>query len=68
MGRTKGTNSNSWTLGLKYQMLEKANTIPDCLENQFKPHDLCEKKINGGGRVARFQELHEAADDTPWRK
>jgi len=30
-------------LGLKFCPLEKANTIVDCLENQFPPHDLCEE-------------------------
>jgi hypothetical protein len=28
--------------GLKFHPLEKANTIADCLENQFAPHDLCD--------------------------
>jgi hypothetical protein len=30
-------------LGLKYQPIEKANTIADCLENHFTPHDLCDE-------------------------
>jgi hypothetical protein len=28
--------------------LEKANTITDCLENQFKLHDLCDESHNCG--------------------
>jgi hypothetical protein len=29
--------------GLKFHPLEKANTIADCLENQFTHYDLCDK-------------------------
>jgi hypothetical protein len=38
-----------WTNGihgasrLKFHPLEKANTIADCLEIQFTPHDLCDE-------------------------
>jgi hypothetical protein len=32
--------------GLTSHPLEKANTIADCLENQFKSHELCDE--NGG--------------------
>jgi hypothetical protein len=35
-------------LGLKYQLLDKATMIADCLENQFTLHDLCGENINGG--------------------
>jgi len=37
--------------GLKFFPVEKANGIADCLENQFKPHDLCdehhERRVGG---------------------
>jgi hypothetical protein len=29
--------------GLKFHLSEKANTIADCLENQFTHRDLCDK-------------------------
>jgi hypothetical protein len=29
--------------GLIFHLLEKANAIADCLENQFALHDLCDK-------------------------
>jgi hypothetical protein len=49
--------------GLKYPE-DKANTIADCLENQFTPHDLCDE--NHKRRVeARVQALLEAADNNP---
>jgi hypothetical protein len=51
-------------LGLKYNPADKANTIADCLENQFTPHDLSEE--NHEQRVeARIQALLEAADSDP---
>jgi hypothetical protein len=31
-------------LGLKFQLLEKANEIAEFLEKQFTPHDLCDDK------------------------
>jgi hypothetical protein len=31
------------SLGLKYQPLEKATTVIDCLKNQFTLYDLCDK-------------------------
>jgi hypothetical protein len=31
-------------LGLKFQLLEKANAIAECVEKQFTPHDLCDDK------------------------
>jgi hypothetical protein len=30
-------------LGLKFHPLEKPNAISYCLENQFTPHELCDK-------------------------
>jgi hypothetical protein len=30
-------------LGIKFNLLDKANTIADCLEKKFTPHDLCEE-------------------------
>jgi hypothetical protein len=54
-------------LGLKYQPLDKATTIADYLENQFTPHDLCDKEHKRRVK-ARFKALLEAADDTPLGK
>jgi hypothetical protein len=51
-------------LGLKYNFVDKANAIADCLENEFTPHDLCEE--NHEWRVeARVQALLEAVDSDP---
>jgi hypothetical protein len=51
-------------LGLKYNPLEKANAIADCLENQFTPNDLCDE--NHERRVeARVQALLESVDNNP---
>jgi hypothetical protein len=51
----------------KYQPLEKANTIADCLENQFTLHDLCDD--NHERRVeARVQALLEAVDSNPLKE
>jgi hypothetical protein len=48
--------------GLKFILLAKANATADCLENQFTPHDLCDK--NHEWRVkARVQALLEAVDN-----
>jgi hypothetical protein len=53
-------------LGLKYHLVDKANTIADCLENQFTPHDLCEE--NHERRVeARVQALQAVDSDPPER-
>jgi hypothetical protein len=63
-GWTRGTNCYSWSLGIKFLLLEKANAIAGCLENQFTPHDLCDK--NHERRVkARVQALLEAVDNNP---
>jgi hypothetical protein len=54
-------------LGFKCHLLEKANAIADCLENQFTPHDLCD--VNHKRRVeARFQALLEAVDNNPFER
>jgi hypothetical protein len=51
-------------LGLKYHLVDKANAIADCLENQFTLHDLCEE--NHERQVeARVQALLEAEDSDP---
>jgi hypothetical protein len=51
-------------LGLKYRLVDKANAIADCLENQFTLHDLCEE--NHERQVeARVQALLEAVDSNP---
>jgi hypothetical protein len=50
-----------------HQPKEKANTIADSLENQFKPHDSYDE--NHKLRVqARVQAMLEAVDDTPLNK
>jgi hypothetical protein len=37
-------------LGPKFQLVDKANAVADCLEKQFTPHKLCDKnhEIEGG--------------------
>jgi hypothetical protein len=51
-------------LGINYQPEDKANTIADCLENQFTPHKLCDE--NHEWRVeAGVQALLEADDSDP---
>jgi hypothetical protein len=61
-----GRNCFSWSLGLQFHTLDKANTISDCLENQFTPHDSCQE--NYERRVeARIKSPFEAIDDIPER-
>jgi hypothetical protein len=51
-------------LGLNYHPVDEANTIADCLENQYTPHNLCEE--NHERQVeARVQALLEAVDSNP---
>jgi hypothetical protein len=64
---TKGTNSYYDLLGLKCQPLEEANTIADCLENQFRTHDLCDKNHKRGAK-AEVQALLGTVDNTPLEK
>jgi hypothetical protein len=54
-------------LGLKYQPLKKATTIVNCLENQFTPHDLCNRNHKRWVK-ARVQALLGAADNTSLEK
>jgi hypothetical protein len=50
--------------GLKFHMSKKANTIADCLEIQFTPHDPCDE--NHERRVeAKVQALLETVDKNP---
>jgi hypothetical protein len=50
--------------GLKFHPSEKANAIPDCLETQFTPHELCDE--NHERRVeARVQAILEDVDNIP---
>jgi hypothetical protein len=50
--------------GPKFHPSEKANTISDCLGNQFAPHDLCD--YNHERCVeARVQALLETVDNSP---
>jgi hypothetical protein len=59
-GWAKGTNVIHGLLGLKFNLVEKANAISYCLENQFTLHDLYEKKKQ---RVdARAEALLEAGE------
>jgi hypothetical protein len=54
-------------LGPKFQPVDKANTIADCLESQFTPHKLCDE--NHEWQVeARIQALLEAKDNNPPEK
>jgi hypothetical protein len=39
---TKGTTCNSWSLRLVFYPIDRANINVDCLENQFRAHDLCD--------------------------
>jgi hypothetical protein len=49
--------------GLNYHPEDKPNSIADCLENQFTPHNLCEE--NHERQVeARVKVLLEAVDFT----
>jgi hypothetical protein len=53
--------------GLKFHSSEKANTITDCLEIQFTPHDLCDE--NHEQRVeARVDALFDSVDDSSPQK
>jgi hypothetical protein len=51
-------------LGLNYHLVDKANAIADCLENQFTPRNLCDE--NHERQVeARVQALLEAVESNP---
>lgn len=50
-------------LSIQYQPLEKAIAIADYLENQFTPHDLCDKNLKRR-MEATLQAQLEAANDT----
>jgi hypothetical protein len=51
-------------LGTTFHPLENANTIADCLEKQFTPHELCEE--NHKRQVeAREQDLAAADINLP---
>jgi hypothetical protein len=61
-GWSKETNCNSWSFGLTFHPLEKANATADCLENQFTMHDLCDE--NDKRQVeARVRTLLEAVEN-----
>jgi hypothetical protein len=54
-------------LGTTYHPDEKVNTTADCLENQFKSHDLCDE--NHEQQVeTRVEALLASVDDTPLGK
>jgi hypothetical protein len=46
--------------GLKFHPSEKANAIPDCLEIQFTPHNLCDEN-----HEQRVEALHETVENNP---
>jgi hypothetical protein len=48
-------------LGIKFNPLEKANTIADCLEKQLTTHDMCEENYEWQVE-ARVQALLKAVD------
>jgi hypothetical protein len=50
--------------GLKFHLLQKANAISDCLENQFTPQDLWDYNQERWVE-ARVQDLLEAVDNSP---
>jgi hypothetical protein len=53
--------------GIKFHPSEKTNAIADCLEIQFRPHDLCDESYER--RVeARVQALLETVDNNPTRR
>jgi hypothetical protein len=53
--------------GVTFHLLEKANAIADCLENQFTLHDLCDE--NHKHQVeTRVQTLLEAVENNSPRK
>jgi hypothetical protein len=54
-------------LGLNCQPLEKANTIANCLKNQFRPHDLRDENHKRWAK-ARVQALLGTADSTSLEK
>jgi hypothetical protein len=41
-GGKKAPSANHGTLGPIFYLIDKANIIADCLENQFRAHDLCD--------------------------
>jgi hypothetical protein len=52
-------------LDLPFYLVDQANAIADCLENQFTPHDLCEENHERRAE-ARVQALLAAEDnDSP---
>jgi hypothetical protein len=54
-------------LGLKFHPMAKANAIAAWLENQFRPHNLCDE--NHERRVeARIQALLEAEENDPTKE
>jgi hypothetical protein len=61
---TRAPTAIHGTLGLKVHSMDKANTIADCIENHFTPHDLSDE--NNERRVeARVLALLEAAANAP---
>jgi hypothetical protein len=59
-----------WTkgfLGTTYHPNEKANVIADCLENQFKSHDLCDRN-HEPQMETRVQALLSSERTTSWEK
>jgi ABC-type glutathione transport system ATPase component len=66
-GWTKGTNCYSLSFRHKISSVEKANTIADCLEEQFTQHDQCEENHEQNVK-ARVQALLQAVDNDPLKE
>jgi hypothetical protein len=61
-GGPKSPTDTHGPSGLEYHPLEKANTIDDCLESQFTPHDLCDDNRR---TEATVEALLEAVENNP---
>jgi hypothetical protein len=59
-GEPKSPTDTHCPSGLKYHLLQKVNTIHDCLGTQFISHDLCDDNRRAEARV---QALLEAVDN-----
>jgi hypothetical protein len=60
-------NCHSWSFRPELYPVDKANTIADCIENQFTPHNLCEEN-HERQVVVGVQALLEAEDSNPMKE
>jgi hypothetical protein len=67
MDEPKAPTAVHGPLGITYHSNEKANMTADCLENQFKSHDLCDENHERHVETT-FQALLASADGTPLGK